>query len=313
MNYLLYTISGFLFALFAASPFHLLPAPSPTPSTAECETAASAVSKLEEKSYESYHNGDIRIYTLMMDGHSELGHSIWLKRGSGKVKAKYFAYKDDYGNDVYDRFSDWQANKDLLLVCSGAYTSDNYTDPTGITVDNGKVVNRNYRDDMDGLVIVYATGGIVASDIENRTIYLKSIDERVDVRNSYQRSKLLKWAKEENATIFQTHLLAYDNELRISEDDRETAERRLLVLAKDGDDIVHIIFNIEEDVFLYDISKYLFDYLQDKDVNIIAMLNLDTGWGNVLQVYDNDGDKLHDIQGDKNLSRATNLIVYHYE
>ncbi len=275
--------------------------------------------QLQEEHHSSIYNDNIQVFTLRTDDR-EYGQSIWLKRKSGKVKAKYFAYKDlDDERSVYSKYRSWRGNKDIVLVCSGAYTTergaDSYMVPTGLTVDNGNVVNRNYRDDMDGLVIVYATGGIVVSDIEEGNLWLQTLEKRVDVKESSDRTALISWAKQEEATIFQTHLLAYRNELRIDDRGRtERAERRMLALAvDDNNEVIHILFNIEQEVYLYDIARDVLSYLKDKNMNVVAMLNLDTGWYNILEVYDRNGSKYDDIEGDKPLVKATNLVTYYYE
>ncbi|MEZ4884165.1 MAG: hypothetical protein R3E32_05435 [Chitinophagales bacterium] len=275
--------------------------------------------QLQEEYHSSIFNDNIKVFTLTTDG-DEYGQSIWMKRKSGKVKAKYFAYKDlNDDRSVYSKYRSWQGSKDIVLVCSGAYTTESSGNsnmiPAGLTVDNGNVVNRNYRDDMDGLVLVYATGGIVVSDIEEGNLWLQTLERRVDVKESADRTALIAWAKQEEATIFQTHLLAYRNELRIDERGRtERAERRMLVLAIDGEgEVVHILFNIQEEGYLYDIAKNIMNYLNEKKINVVAMLNLDTGWYNILEVYSKNGNKYSDIQGDKPLTKATNLVAYYYE
>lgn len=275
--------------------------------------------ELYEKHYSTMFDGDIQVNLLKTEWDT-YGQTVWIKRKSGKVKAKYFAYKDMRSDrSVYSKYNSWKHSKEIVLVCSGAYTAERKGDsrmvPTGLTVDNGKIVNRNYRDDMDGLVIVYATGGIAVSDIEEGNLSLKSIEKKVDVKKSEDRTILISWAREEGATIFQTHLLAYRNTLRIDEKGRtERAERRMLALAIDKDgDVVHILFNIQEEVYLYDIARDILSYLQNKDMNVVAMLNLDTGWYNILEVYDSDGDKYNRLQGDKPLTKATNLVAYYYE
>lgn len=275
--------------------------------------------QLSEEHHSSIYNGNIKVYTLKTEWDT-YGQTIWMKRKGKKVKAKYFAYKDLHNDrSVYSKFRAWQSNKEIVLVCSGAYTAEREGNsemiPTGLTVDNGKVVNRNYRDDMDGLVLVYATGGIVVSDIEEGNLWLQSLKRRIDAKESSDRTALISWARQEEATIFQTHLLAYRNELRIDNRGRtEKAERRMLALAigEDGE-VVHILINIQEEVYLYDITRDLMTYFKEKDMNVVAMLNLDTGWYNILEVYEEDGSKYNRMQGDKPLTKATNMVAYYYE
>lgn len=273
------------------------------------------VDNISESHFKSFHNGDIRIFNLK-EGHNTIGHTIWLNRKSGKVKAKYFAHKDLHtSKSVYQKYSGWKGEKDILMVCSGAFTTKDYATPLGLTVDNGKIVNRSINQDMDGLVIVYGTGGIVVSDMDEGNLYLGSLKKRIDPRNFMDKQTLISWAEKEEATIFQTQLLAYKNSLRIpSHAPKEEAERRLLVLAINPDgEVEHIIFNIRREVYLYDISQMVFNYLKAKNMNIVAMLNLDTGMYNILEVYDDDGDRESNVKGKENVSKATNLLTYYYE
>ena len=204
------------------------------------------------------------------------------------------------------------------MSCSGAYTyskQDEY--PTGITVDNGNIVNRSIRDDMDALVLVYATGGIAVSDLDDGDLFLGSLNKRVNIRDRNDKYEFLGWAEEEQATVFQSHLLAYTNALRIDENsDRDRAYRRILSLVKDENgELFHVIFNIREEVRLYEISYTLFNYLREKNNEVIAMVNLDTGAYDILEVYDEENDKIDGIHGDRsyNIQKATNLITYYFE
>ena len=271
-------------------------------------------SGLSETYYKGLYDDNVKVYKLYKDG-DRYGQSIWLYRKSGKVKAKYFAHKD-YSEDksVYDRYNDWRDEEEIIMVCSGAFTSQDYTKPVGLTVDNGRVVNRKVEDSMDGLVIVYATGGIVVSDIDEGNLYLQSLNRKVDLRDSRDKYDLINWAESEDATIFQTQLLVYKNQLRIDREGRkERATRRLLVLGTDKrGDVVHIVFNVEEDVYLYDIANEVLSYLKSNNVNVIGMLNLDTGMYNIMEVYKEDGYQLSNVEGDEPVRKATNLLSYYY-
>lgn len=270
---------------------------------------------LEEDYHKSFYNGNVKTYYVESNS-SRIGQSVWISRKGKKVNAKYFAYKQG-NNSIYNRFVDWRDNKNMVLACSGAYTyskSNEY--PTGITVDNGNVVNRSIRDDMDALVIVYATGGIVVSDIDNGDLYLSSLGRKLNIRDRTDKYDFLDWAEEEEATVFQSHLLAYKNELRIgTNSDRDRARRRIMVLVtNNSNEVYHVIYNIRREVSLYDISDSILSYLKNKDFNVIAMVNLDTGSYDIMEVYDETNSVVNDIKGDPNfnISKATNLIAYYF-
>ena len=168
---------------------------------------------------------------------------------------------------------------------------------------------------MDGLVIIYATGGIVVSDIDEANLYLGSLNKKIDPRSYLDRAQLVKWAESEEATIFQTQLLAYKNNLRLvpNQARTESAERRILALATDSQSqLFHIIFNVTKGVYLGDITKAIFNYLNDNDMSVVAMLNLDTGAYNILNLFNEQGQSTG-IHGSTNLEKASNLLVYYYE
>ena len=261
---------------------------------------------LSEEHAQTLYRGSVRVYDVKNKG-SDFGQSFWVFRGANKIQAKYFA-----SGEVFNAYSSWSSGKHIFLVCSGAFTSNNT--PVGLTVDNGVIVNRKFDDTMDGLVIVYATGGIVVSDMDERKLYLQSANRHIDPRNANDKAELLRWAVAEDATIFQTQLLVFDNKIRFNLDRARTenAERRILVLAENSrGEVVHIVYNIQKGVYLGDVAQGIFQYLVGKKMSVIAMLNLDTGSYNILEVYDENRSQMA-YKGNTQVSKATNLLVYHY-
>ena len=263
----------------------------------------------------SYKSGAISVYKLQ-DGYSEMGHAIWLNRSSKRVKAVYFSE-----GDVYGKFKRWKSGKNIVLTCSGAFADDldktNGALPVGLNVENGNIKNRNViKDKMDALVIVYGTGGIVVSDLTKGDLFLKSLNKEVDIRKDFTaKYDLLKWAEKEQATIFQTQLLAYKNKLKIDSDGRKKRrERRFLALATNRSGVLyHIIFNFPREIYLYDGAKDVLEHLKDQGMDVTALLNLDTGAYNVLDLNTGDYDLDGKIKGKTQVSKAVNLLSYHYE
>ncbi|MEM1221067.1 MAG: hypothetical protein AAGH79_19245 [Bacteroidota bacterium] len=300
-------------AVFIGSSF-IYPAPPVTPASS-VETVAS----FNENNCNSYFNGDVITRTLN-DGYSTVGHSIWLSRSSQRVNAKYFAHKQ-YGTVVHDRYDTWRQGKNVVLISSGAYATgwDGKDVPAGITVDAGKVVNRSYENTMDGLVIVYATGGIVVSNIENRDLTLKKGGKSfvVDVTTASGRAEFLSWAQSEGATVFQTHLLAYKNNLLFTRATSESARRKFLVLTKDpSGNLYHVIFYMKNKSYtLYDAAQGILQYLNNGRYEVIGMINLDTGGFDIIST----GSDVRDCQGDYITGTAnddrpnmTNMLAYWY-
>ena len=188
---------------------------------------------------------------------------IYMDRGlSGKkINAKYFAAKDLNGNSVPNRFYNWSKGKNIICVTSGTYM-DNYDSklarPVGLTVDNGIVVNKGIAD-FDGLVIVYATGGAVATNLKDKNLTVQggSISGiPLDIKgNAYHFNEFLKWCEENGATVFQTHLLVYKNILKISSfnSSPKSQERRFLAVGNDAEgNLVHCIVHSPEYTTLYE-------------------------------------------------------------
>lgn len=92
--------------------------------------------------------------------------------------------------------------------------------PVGLCIDNGEIVNKSLANDLGGLVIVYATGGIVTTRLSdgNLTMQTNSGNKVFDIKNSaFDRVQFINWAKEFEATVFQAHLLVYKDSLDIKE------------------------------------------------------------------------------------------------
>lgn len=250
---------------------------------------------------------------------------VYMERGASnkRIKAKYFAAKDFNGNLVPDRYKNWALNRDIICVTSGTYMSDcdaRYAKPVGLTIDNGILVNKELAD-FDGLVIVYATGGIVATNLEDKDLTVQGGNIsgiKLDIRgNAYQREKFIKWCEEREATVFQTHLLVYKNQIKISSTNSSTAkrERRFLAVGYDDDgQLVHCIVHSPEYTTLYEGTKRVLNFLNEfKEMNVIFMINLDTGCQNIFNLYNSDGSLNSTIEGTTSIDNAANLLVYYYE
>ena len=267
-------------------------------------------------------NGQVQSGEIFKNGTS-IGNIITINRTSGTIKAKYFAQKEN-GMTVHDRYTQWRNSKNVVLASSGAYASgfDVSATPIGITVDNGNLVNTNYDTKMDGLVIVEQSGGVRISNIEdgNLKIRTNNVFEAVDVKNSFQRTKFLKWCQSEYATVFQTHLLIYDNKIKVGVSNSSQTKdiRRLLVLAKDTKgELFHIILYTNKwQSSLYEIADYTLKLLNTKGYQILSAINLDAGGIDVFSTSTSLSDCSGSaIVGASNKTRSTvsNLLTYYAE
>lgn len=274
-------------------------------------TSSQLLAQYNLSTHSTIRNNDITLFNLSKNG-SSYGQAIWMNRSasSKRIKAKYFA-----SGNAYQAYLNWKKGKDIILVSSGAYSEGwtSHSSPIGLCVDNGRIVNRNIKNEMDGLVIVEAIGGVRVSDIDLGNLSLLSIN-RKNVNPRKDKITLLNWGASENATIFQTHLLAYDNQLRVGTNGSyKTSSRRMLALAIKNGEVMHIIFHIKRDVTLYEATKDINRTLKNRGIYVVGILNLDTGGYDILKVYKDSGYAFSDISGTvNNVSDATNLLVYYY-
>jgi len=250
---------------------------------------------------------------------------VKMSRKDNHVKVKYFAAKDN-GKSVYDRYRTWSANKSIIAYSSGTYMdlcggNPLLANPVGVCFDAGKLVNARIKDDMDGLIIVYATGGVVASNLKEGNLYVKESSTGksfvLNLRNAFDFSTFKNWARDEEATVFQTHLLNYKGVLAVGTNGSSNArERRFLAVCKDEDgSIIHLLINLAGNNTLYNATTKVSDYLktyEDMD-NIIYLINLDTGCQDVFQAFDENGNYKSGFSGQMSINSAANLLVYYYE
>ena len=242
-----------------------------------------------------------------------IGHSVWLRRP--RMKATYFAYQN-----VTVKYRQWASNnrKTVALATTGGFTNI-HRKPEGLTVENGQIVNAVLMPDRDGLVIVHKSGGISVINLKRNAIKLSLGGQNVltienPLHSLIAYSKLLHWCKEQNATLFQTQLLAYSDQILIdvAKARGQLRERRLLALVRDKKNsaLHHVLFDIPEPHNLAIIANDLFELLQSRSKKVEALLNLDVGSYNILNVFDQAGKLLAKPKGPVSIDKATNLIIY---
>jgi hypothetical protein len=251
---------------------------------------------------------------------NEMYSVVEMTRKDQRVKVKYFADKDASGKSVYNRYLEWSRNRSIICVSVGTYFDDSGR-PVGICIDDGRIINRTDEKKMDGLVIVYKTGGIVATNIKEGNLTLQNssgTSSVLDLKNTLDRQKFFRWAEENDATVFQTHLLYYKNEFKIGADNSSQTkrERRMLAVARDEDgNIRYYVVNLKSQNTLYNATKKIVSYLSEKTDDIIYLINLDTGYQDAMQVRRPDGKVINEpaFTGVESLSVAKNLIAFYFE
>jgi len=246
---------------------------------------------------------------------------VKIDRSQNRFKAKYFAFREN-GRSVYERYNEWKTGRNILLISSGTYISRDQPTPDGLTIDNGTVVNSSVSKSFDGLVIVYATGGIAATDITEQMVKMNcnGVEKPYDIRDNLDRQEFIACAQKVEATIFQTHILIFKDKLKIDLPRYGTraalpASRRFLAACYQGKTLYHIIVHIEPNLTLYEATLAAQKFLKEvKEMDSITyMVNLDTGMQNVFELRDCKGNIRTDIVGTVSPPQATNLLVYYYE
>lgn len=248
---------------------------------------------------------------------------VLMRRDGDRVRAKYFAAKDEAGNSVYHRYEEWKKQySGIILMSSGTYMNDQVK-PEGLTIDNGVSVNETLiQNKMDALVIVYATGGIVVSDLKAADLTVSGGNvtpgKKFDLRKSSDDLEtFIEWAQNQEATVFQTHLLVYKNVLKLSASNSspEPRERRFLAVGKDAEGkTVHVIIHSPDYLSLYDGTQKVLNFLNEtKDITVTFMINLDTGYQDVFELHNKDCSVNATIKGVKSPSVAVNLLAYYFQ
>lgn len=241
------------------------------------------------------------------------GHSLWMNRKTGKIQANYIINKQS--DSAYKQYHRWKSEKDIVLSCTAGMVNEAFYNPVGLSIDHGKVINNSLYDKMEGLVVLL--NGVIEIYNINQTIGLESLGHYLNLNIYNDKYQFVEWAKERGATVFQTHLLAYENHLTIGTNaNTKLAMRKFLVLLSDTNGVLfYTIYYINKKAEpLYLSSKYIFDYLIEKKYKVHAMVNLDTGIHDIM--YTNESLKTCDNKAIKNstgtIKEATNLLSFFY-
>ncbi|MEM6316486.1 MAG: hypothetical protein AAF960_02390 [Bacteroidota bacterium] len=236
-----------------------------------------------------------------------LGYVVWMN--PAKVKSGYFIDRGTYPN-VYSRITDWTEPSAILVSTSGNYVNKNYHQSIGLTVDRGKVLNKTLARDMDGLVVTL-NGSLTIFSVQRP---FKLPGQYKSINASYDKTRLLQWAQRIKASVFQTHLLAFDNALTISTaGNKKVAKRKFLATVYDkSGNKQRVLFYLQKGAYLQKAAKQVFDYLRVQGYHVQAMVNLDTG-GNDILTIDDTLQRCNNrvIRGFMSATYATNLLVFY--
>lgn len=243
---------------------------------------------------------------------------VTLKKDNNRVRTKYFAAKLN-GKTIGQRYEEWSKNKNVICYSSGAYMDDlsSSANLVGLTMDYGNVVNNTLiTDRLHALVVVYPNGNIDVTNLGDNSQSFSGSGEEVTFNVANNKSKFIDWGKDNKLTIFQTHLLAYENELLIGNNSSTTKrERRFHIIASKNEKEVQFIIdiNVQNSATLYDATSRTLNYLKSKGYSVKSIVNLDTGFQDVFRFFNYDGSLSEKLKTEKDIHDARNLIVYYYQ
>ena len=238
--------------------------------------------------------------------------TVRLKSKCNRIKVKTFFNEQSYNK--------WKPQHNVIVNFTAGYTSSfgATAQMIGITIDSGLVISRQLiRGRLDALVAVYPNGAL---DVVNRadgnvTFTGFGQEKSFDMSSYFDVEKFLMWAKQEKLSVFQTHLLAYNNEVKVSSNSSDAErERRFLVIAtnKKGEK-EHFIINKPQPASLLNATNAVVDYFKNKNYIVHSINNIDTGVDNYLRFFDSDCTESNSIKAVSDHFPRSGLMVYYYE
>jgi len=248
---------------------------------------------------------------------------IYLSKKNQKIKTKFLAYKVN-NQSVYERFKDFSKQNVLIYYSTAAYSEYSFnvktSTPAGLSIDNGIIINQGLSSrGMDGIVIISPDGSLNISNLKE-SIFIKHGNEEktssFDFKNSVDFYKFKSFANENNISVFQTHLLAWEGKLTFENNLSKVAarERRFLAIGIDenGNEI-HCLVNHENLETLFNSSKNVLEFLQnERNIKVTAMINMETGASDVAGFILSNGVKSSEFSGKMESSESHNFLIYYF-
>jgi len=250
-----------------------------------------------------------------------------MSRRDSIIKVKYFVGRSYNGTSVFELYDSWRHNKAIIAVTSGTYMDHcdiAISRPVGLCMEDGRIINKSLEPNMDGLIIVYATGGIATANLREGVNIREDNGnfKTLDIRDPIKRAEFISWAQQKQATIFQTHLFVYRDNLIIdsitaNRRNNQTAPRRFLAVCREEDGtITYYVINLPTASTIYDGVVKTKEYLKNvENVNqIVFLINLDTGCQNLYQANDPSGNEINNkfFRGDVKVHDAINLLAFYF-
>lgn len=185
------------------------------------------------------------------------------------------------------------------LEMTGTYTSE-FNFPTGLFVVDGQVLNPVLQK-WDGLVILDGKGKLYIKHLD----FLEFGFRPFDISRSYQDYlDFLELAKDENLSIFQSHLLIHNGRIDVSPDSQRRARRRAIF--QDASNTIFIYDSLDWQPTLYEMSEVL-----KRRYGATKAVNLDMGPFGYAARYEN-GKRAEIYLGKGRNIELSNIIVFNY-
>ena len=250
-------------------------------------------------------NGQSSFWNLKKNQH-DYGTAIWINDST--FKAKYFIF-----NNPYERHSIWEkeTNNKTLALCSGNYAAGlDIKKSEGMTFEKGRAINRILRKDMDGLVVISSNGHMKIYDLKNELVDVDG--DEVDINNPLFRQSFIDWVEFEEVSVFQTHLTVSNNKVLRKHSQRNNgakAKRRLFASVRLDGEKYKVLINIPGTISLMEASEDIRNYISNhKKGQLDKLINLDTGFYDMLEIKNSNGQKLSNLKGTRPINEAVNLL-----
>lgn len=254
------------------------------------------------------HKGSSSITTTMLKQHQRVvGYAVWMD--ANQMKTTYLMDKGKYRN-VYARLKNASNYSSILVSTSGNYVNKQRKQAIGLTVDNGKIINRMLDKDMDALV--FTLNGQLLVFNSNQRFSIPGLADRLHA--TYDKARILSWAQKNQSSIFQTHLLVYENALKItaSGNIRQAKRKFLATVYTKTKQKQYVLIYLQRGAYLQKATKKILAYLQSKDLYVYSMINLDTGGNDILSLHPSIKTcNNRTIKGFMPIQTATNLLVFY--
>jgi hypothetical protein len=238
---------------------------------------------------------------------------VEISRKNNTIKSYYMPNQGTF-ESFAARYSDFkQSHPNIVAYTSGGFMMGmnmgiNERTPEGLTIDQGLVINERLGS-FDALVIIYPSGAMAIHNLEEDNI--ETEDGKFKIRSNLRDLIAFKtWAKKNRITVFQTFLLAVDNNLQINPKGCNPCSlhnNRFIVTSKslDGEIIHYMVQRNGNQTTMFDAASGVFDLFQSRGISIGRMIYLESGYHDAFAIGNQTNKKLGE--------EIMNLLIYYFD